>query len=146
MATNYTDRVMNGTHGAVWVDDEEIAEVISVNGKLDITYDDIKRIGSLSAGKKMVATDGKGSISMNKVTSRFMKKIAEDIKAFRTPRFEVISKLADPAALGHERIIFHDCTFNDLTLADWEVGVNGKVEAPFNFESFEILDSVDATI
>lgn len=146
MATRYADKVMNGTHGSVWVDDEEIAEATAVSGKLDITYDEIKMLSHLSPGRKMVATCGKGSITMNKVTSRFMKKISEDIKAYRTPMFEIISKLADPGALGQERIIFHNCTFDDLTLADWEAGVSGKIEAPFVFESYDILDSVDATI
>lgn len=145
MAFN-ADRAINGTFGEVYVDDEKIAEVVAVNGKLELQYEDVPQAGILGKPRKMVSVSGKGSIKFTHVTTRFAAKIAQAIKENRTPRFEVMSKLHDPSAYGYETVWFHDCTFDDLTAADWEVSKIGTVEAPFAFTSCEYVDKIDAVV
>ena len=81
---------------------------------------------------------------MHKVSSRMANAIGSSIRNGRDLRFTIISKLADPDAYGAERVAVKNVSFDDLTLADWEVATNGKVEAPFTFTDYEFLDLVEA--
>jgi len=57
---NYdSNRVMNGTYGEVWFDDEYLAEVEEAKAEVDITYSDVSRVRKLFAGKKMTKLEGK---------------------------------------------------------------------------------------
>lgn len=73
------------------------------------------------AAKSRKARDGpvRASITMTKTNSRMALKIADEIKEGRTPEFTIIGKLADPDALGAERVVLKGVTFTELTLADW---------------------------
>nr|WP_330372777.1 phage tail tube protein [Lachnoclostridium phytofermentans] len=58
-------------------------------------------------------------------------------------RFTIISKLDDPDAYGAERVVISNASFDDVTLADWEVAKKGSVEAPFTFTDYDFLDKVE---
>ena len=135
-------RVMSGTFGEVWLNSEHVAEVKAFQAKDSYSREDINMTGQLRAGKKLMSIEGTGSITMHKVNSRMAVVIHDEIRAGRDPRFTVITKLDDPDAFGAERISFTGVAFDDLTLADWEVGAVGQIEAPFTFEDYEFLDMV----
>jgi hypothetical protein len=69
--------------------------------------------------------------------------IGDKIKAGQDPRFIIISKVDDPDSYGAERVVVKNVSFDDLTLADWEAAVAGKVEAPFTFTAHEFLDKIE---
>ena len=71
-------------------------------------------------------------------------KIGSEIRNGKDLRFTIISKLDDPDAYGAERIAAKNVSMDDLTLADWEAGVNGTIEAPFTFTDYNFLDTVNA--
>ncbi|HEX2927560.1 MAG TPA: phage tail tube protein, partial [Ruminiclostridium sp.] len=94
------------------------------------------------AGKKLSGWEGKGSMKLNKVNSRMAMKLGNLIKTGQEIKVTIISKLADPAAFGAERIVLKQASFDDLTLADWSAQKNGEVDCPFTFEDYEFLDLV----
>ena len=66
MAKAYTaNQVINGTFGEVWFDDDYLAEVVSGQAKVSLTYDDVKRARCLMVAKKLIKAEGKGSIKLN---------------------------------------------------------------------------------
>lgn len=136
------NRVMSGTWGEVWLDNEYVAEVRSFQAKVNFNKDDINFCGQLATDSKIISTKGTGSVGMHKVSSRMANKIGNNIKKGIDTRVTIISKLSDPDAFGAERVVVRNVAFDDLTLADWEVAVNGKVEVPFTFTEFEFLDQV----
>lgn len=85
---------------------------------------------------------GKGSVKLHKTNSRMGQKLADSIKNGTDPRYVIISKLADPQTVGAERVELKGVSFDDLTLADWEVSKNGEIEAPFTFTGFSYIDSI----
>ena len=93
-------------------------------------------------GKKIVGIDSKGSVSFHKVNSRLAKKINDLVRSGKTPNFTFTSMLKDPDAYGYERISYTGVVFDDLTHADWEVGVLGKVEAPFSYQNIVYFDAI----
>lgn len=135
-------RVMNGTWGELWIEGVLAAEVYKVQAKESYSRENVPICGSLTDGKKLTKIERTGSIGMHHVNTRMAGLIANRIRAGEDPAYTLISKIDDPDALGAERVAFTGVRFDDLTLADWEAGVLGKIESPFSFEDYEILDSV----
>lgn len=137
-------RVISGTFGELWLDQEYVGECYGFQAKDSYTRETIAMCGKLRAGKKLTAIEGTGSVKLHKVNSRMAILIGEEIKNGRDPRFTLISKLDDPDAYGAERIAFTDVAFDDLTLADWETATVGSIEAPFTFGDYELIDRIEA--
>ena len=79
---------------------------------------------------------------MNKISSRFINMLADDLKNGIQTEFTIISKLDDPASMGCERIKLMGCTFTEVDLVDWELKKNGEESHSFTFTDFEKLDVI----
>ena len=135
-------KIINGTHGTVFLDGEEIAEVKSFQAKLEFQKEEVKVAGKMATGTKYMGYSGKGSLALHKVNSRMIKAIGQQIKEGKEPRFTIIGKLADPDSDGVERIAINNVSFDDLTLFDFEVGALGQAECPFTFTDYDFLDLI----
>ena len=136
-----TRKVINGTHGSLWINDQEISEVKSFQVKAEFQKEEVKIAGQMATDTKYMGYSIKGSLSLHKVNSRMIKFISDSIKAGKEPRFTLIGKLADPDADGVERIVVKNVSFDDLTLMDWTVGEISSSEHPFSATAWEVLDS-----
>lgn len=137
-------RIMSGTWGEVWLDGDYVSECYGLQAKVSMTKEDVNLCGQMATDKKTTGISCTGSLKLHKVNSRMAITIGDRIKNGMDPRFTVISKLDDPDAYGAERVALRNVSFDDLTLADWEVAKKGSVEAPFSFTEYEFLDSVEA--
>ena len=135
-------KIINGTHGTVFLDGEEVAEVKSFQAKLEFQKEEVKIAGKMATGTKYMGYSGKGSLALHKVNSRMVKTLLNEIKEGKDPRFTLIGKLADPNSEGAERIAIKNVSFDDLTLFDFEVGVLGQTECPFTFTDYDFLDLI----
>ena len=135
-------KIINGTHGTVFLDGEEVAEVKSFQAKLEFQKEEVKIAGKMATGTKYMGYSGKGSLALHKVNSRMIKAIGQQIKEGKEPRFTIIGKLADPDSDGVERIAINNVSFDDLTLFDFEVGAVGPCECPFTFTDMECIDLI----
>lgn len=140
---SYTpEKVINGTWGEVWVDDDYMAEVTALEAKVSLEKTEVNQVGTLAKGYKVTGIDGKGTLKMNKVSSYFIRKLSANIKAGKTTTCTIISKLADPDSFGAERIQLNGCTFDELTLADWEAKKLGEESIAFSFTGWDVLDCI----
>ena len=140
---SYTpERVINGTWGEVWVDDDYMAEVTALEAKVSLEKTEVNQVGTLAKGYKVTGIEGKGTLKMNKVSSYFIRKLSDNIKAGKTTSCTIISKLADPDLFGAERIRLNGCTFDELTLADWEAKKLGEESIAFSFTGWDVLDCI----
>lgn len=136
-------RVMSGTWGEVWLDNEYVAEAYKFSAKISYNKQAIARCGQMANDQKVTSYSGTGSIGMHKINSRMGRLMGDKIRDGQDVRFTIIAKLDDPDAYGSERIRIENVSFDDLTLADWESDVPGKIESPFTFTDYEYLDAVD---
>ena len=136
-----TRKVINGTHGSLWINDQEVSGVKSFQVKAEFQKEEVKIAGQMATDTKYMGYSVKGSLSLHKVNSRMIRFISDSIKAGKEPRFTLIGKLADPDADGVERIAVKNVSFDDLTLMDWEVGSIGQSEHPFTATDWDVLDS-----
>ena len=137
------EQVINGSWGEAWLDGDYLAEIKGLEAKISVEYEDIDRPRKLGKGKKMIGYEGTGTLKLNKVTSRFIKLLSDNLKQGKQTSFTIITKLADPDALGAERIILKNVTLEELTLANWEAKTNGEEEVPFSFDDWEPIDLIE---
>ena len=136
-------RVMSGTWGEVWLDNEYVAEVYSFSAKISYNKQAVPRCGQMANDQKVTGYSGTGSMGMHKINSRMGLIMGEKIRNGQDVRFTIIGKLNDPDAYGQERIRLQNVSFDDLTLMDWEADTPGKIESPFTFTDYDYLDQVD---
>lgn len=89
---------------------------------------------------KVVGYTGKGSLKMHKVSSYMIKKLAPSIKQGKQVLVELVSKVADPDAIGTERVALHNVLFDSVDLINWGVGKLGEEDYNFTFEDYDLLD------
>lgn len=144
---NYNEeKTMYGNFGSLFIEDKNIAECTALNCKLKITKVEVPMCGTMTKKYKHVGYEGSGSFTLNKVSSRLILLMADNMKAGKESVFTLISKISDPGNGGTERIKFLGCKFDELTLADWGAGKLGTEQTAFTFEDFEVLDSIDESV
>ena len=139
-----SNRTINGSYGEVWLDDDYIGEIESGKAEVDITYTDIQMARRIINGKKMTKAEGKGSIKLHHVRSNIAKKMSDAVKSGKTASCKIIMRLADPDALGEERVVLYGCKFSKATLMDWEGGKVTEESYDFSFEDWDFLDTIIA--
>lgn len=137
------NRVINGTFGEVWIDGDYMAEAVALEAKVSLEKTEVNQTGTLAKGYKVTGIEGKGKLKLNKVSSYFLVKMSEKVKAGKTATATIISNLADPDAYGAERVQLDGCVFDELTLANWEAKKMGEEDIPFSFSSWELLDTIN---
>ena len=135
-------RAINGTYGTLWVDNEIWAEVEAFEAVVNIDYEDVNIAGSLATYKKQVGWNGTGNLTIKKVNSRVSRKAAEGVKRGQVPRMKFVGKLADPDALGYERIALYDVTFDSFTLMRFEQKTIMNQEIPFAYSNYDLVDAI----
>ncbi|HQD81183.1 MAG TPA: phage tail tube protein [Bacillota bacterium] len=139
-------RVMNGTHGYVWLDDSLVSECKEMEAYVEFDTEEVTQSGEMQPGDKIKGRRGTGSLTLYKVTSRMIKALSEDMKANRQTEFTIISLVDDPDAFGSERIVLKGVTFAKLQLANWKHNTLGEEKVDFKFRDWDIVDSVDGSV
>lgn len=138
------NRQINGTFGALWVNNEKWMDIESFEAKVAIDYEDVNLAENLATHKKMTGWSGEGTITVKKVYSRGAGLMAQGVKTGNLPEVNFVGKLADPDAFGAERISIGDVTFNEFTLMAFEQKTLATEELPFNFSEYEMIDLITA--
>lgn len=144
MKLDSAKRVMSGTFSEIWLDGEAVGEAYGFQAKVTINKEKVPMCGQIWTDHKVTSVEGTGTLRMHKVNSRMAQLLGEAMANGKDPRFTIVEKQNDPDAYGVERIALLNVSFDDLTLADWEAGQLGKVEAPFTFCGYQALDTIPA--
>lgn len=137
-------RVINGTYGQVWLNEEQVMETYGLQAKVEKKKEELSICGRPGTETKLIGFSGKGTLKVRKVNSRMGRLLTDGLRSGMDVRFQIISKLADPDSFGAERILIKNVSFDDLTLADWEAAKAGAVDIPFTFSDFEYMDLIEA--
>ena len=134
--------VINGTFGELWIDDQYMSEVTKVEAKITLDKQEVNQVGNTAKGYKITGADGKGTITLNKVTSYFINLLSDDMKNGRQTAFTIITSLKDPNSRGQERVRLTGCTFDELSLVNWEAKKLCEEQMPFSFTGWDVLDTI----
>ena len=136
-------RIMNGTHGQLWVDGDLWAECTAFQIKVSKTFEDKSRCGQMATDRKLVSVKLTGSVTLDKIYTRNADDIMNAMDG-RDTRHTLVGALDDPDAFGAERIAIYGVNFDDQTLADWAAAKGGTVTLPFAATGFKYLDKAEA--
>lgn len=139
-----SNKTINGSFGAVWVNGEKWLDVDAFEAKVTINFEDVNMAEDLATHKKMTGWSGEGSITVKKVYSRGASLVGTSIKTGVVPEVTLVGKLADPDAFGAERVSISEVTFNEFTLLKFEQKSLGTEELPFNFADYDFIDQINA--
>jgi len=144
MAKLPANKTINGTFGAVWVNNEKWLDIEEFSATVTIAYEDVNMAESLATHKKMTGWEGEGSMTVKKVYSRGASLLADAVKEGNLPEISIVGKLDDPDAYGAERVTLNEVTFNEFTLLSFEQKTPGTEELPFNFADYDMIDLITA--
>ncbi len=136
------ENYINGSYGEAWIDEEYLASLNQASATVALSYEDIKTPRKLGKGKKLIEIEGTAEITIGKVSSVGLRHMNKKLQEGKQPVVNIMMKLDDPDALGAERVMLKNCTFNELTLFDFESGATGEEKLSINFESYEIYDYI----
>lgn len=138
-------RRISGTHGKLWWDGELIAEIKSFEAKITPNREDVPIAGQMGVDSKIMNYKGEGTIKIDELWARDLKKLAVAFMKGKDPRCQLTAKLDDPDSFGAITVTLNNVWFNEVTLMNFEVG-SGIVskEIPFGFTDFEIVESPNA--
>ncbi len=139
MGKNRGNRVLTGTWGELWVDGELIAELKKVELKITVNREDVQM--GIDVDSKITGLKGELTISFNKTFSMFNDKF-EDYKNGIDTRFQIITKLQDPDAVGGqiERYSVENCWLNELALVGYEMGAIMEQEFSGGFTPTDMIN------
>lgn len=139
-----SNKQINGTYGAVWVNNEKWMDVDAFEAKVTVGFEDVNMAEDPGTHKKMTGWAGEGSMTVKKIYSRGANILAKAVKSGIMPEINIVGKLADPDAFGSERVDIKEVTFNEFMLMKFEQKTLMTEELPFNFGDFDPIDLIEA--
>lgn len=134
-------QVMSGTEGEVWIDGDYMAQATAFKAVANLIKQEVNQVKKRGKQYKTTGWEGKGSIKMNHVSSYMIDKMAQNIKDGHQTVCTIVAKMSDPDAIGAERVVIRDATFDSLTLMDWEAKNLTDESYDFTFTDFDLLET-----
>jgi len=134
-------QVFYGSWGMVWIDGQKIAEIKEIKATLTAEKTEINMARKMQKGYKVTGFEGKGSFKVHKISSYFIKMLAPSIKQGRQVLFTIVSEVADPDAIGNERVALYKCQVDSVDLINWALKSVQEEEYNFTFEDYELLNA-----
>lgn len=128
-------RTIHGRFGQILIDGVEQTNLQECTADVDADMKEVNVLGAEWTDYKVGTKKGSGTMKGYKVTSDMIK------RGFT--RFEIISKLDDPEAYGHETIRLKNCIISKLQLINLKVNDLVDEETPFNFAGYDLLDPIE---
>lgn len=135
--------VINGSHGEAWIDNFYAAEIIGLQAEIELEFGDVNKARSLAKHKKLIGFEGTGTITLNKISSKFSKMVLDNLRKGKQTQVKIISNLDDPDAFGAERIAIYDAVLEKVNLINWEAKELGEDEVSFSFTDAEFLEAIE---
>lgn len=136
------NKIIRGSFGKVWLNDERLANVKSFEAKATLDYEDVDVNGDLGQKHRYMGYSVAGTLTLHKYDSTVAKLMKDAIVSGVMPEIKVIAALDDPTAYGAERVALYDVTLDEVTLNKFENKGLTEEEVPFKAGSFKYLDTI----
>lgn len=136
-------RVMNGTYGKCFFNNDFLAECNKCSVKVTVNHSDVNQCGTLVTGQKVTGVQISVEVTLLHIRSYSVRKVLNALNEGKEIEFTVMSELNDPNAYGPERYKISGLTLNELPIADWESGKLGEITLSGNATGIEVIDTAD---
>ena len=134
-------QVMSGTEGEVWIDGKYMAQVTAFKAVVNLEKVEVNQVKVRGKKYKTTGWEGKGNVKLNHMSSFFIDLMADNIKKGHQTKVTILAKLDDPDAIGEERVVSRDATFDKLTLMDWQAKKLVEDDYDFTFTDFDVMQT-----
>ena len=137
-------QILNGSFGSLFINGTKIAQVKSVETKLNFSRTDVQFTGALGMDSKLISATGEGSFTLYKVNSALLQQVLPFVSSGRDLRLDLLIELDDPDSVGLETMAISGCWLNDLDLSSFEAGAMREevVSFGFNTRNMKMLDAI----
>lgn len=132
------NRVISGSWGELWWNNDKIFDVSKFEAKVTAEREDVIQGGSLDIDSKLVSLKGEGSFTCKRVYSRGIKNLIDYWIQGKDPRSVLIGKLDDPDSYGAERVVLNNVWFIDGTIMNFESKKLIEEELKFGFTPSDV--------
>ena len=131
------NRTITGTYGELWLDNEKVAELKSIEAKITAERADVQL--GISVDSKITGLKGEGTVTIYKVYTRG-KKILENWAKGKDVRSRIVTSIKDPDSLKgqEERVSIDNVWFNSIDLVKFSKGEIVEEEIPFGFTPSDV--------
>lgn len=138
---------INGKEGRLFLDGEELAYIKTYEATIEKNKAELNIMGRRMTGHKTTGANGTGTATFYKVSSRFVKLIAEYVKTGRDPYFTLQSVLDDRSSgRGVERVTLFDVNFDSAQVGNLDADSEAlEEEIPFTFEGIDVPEELNDT-
>ena len=124
------NRTITGAYGELWLDNEKVLELKSVEAKITAERKDVQL--GISVDSKITGLKGEGTIKVFKVYTRG-KKILENWVKGKDVRSRIVTSIKDPDSLSIDNV-----WLNSIELSKFERGEIVEEEIPFGFTPSDV--------
>ena len=142
MAINARD-LLNGTHGTLLMDENQVGEVTSFQAKMSISKKDVAINGRMATDTFLESLKYTGSMEIYRISSRFINEHARAVKEGRDIRCTLTSAIENKNSGAQERVQLLGVSFDEVSLANWASQTESKDTIPFTFADYVLLDSIE---
>lgn len=136
-AVKVKNRLVRGTFGSAWINNEPVYEIKSAEAKVTITYEELHLNGALGTFRRAMSYDVSGTVTLHKVDSRVPQLMGDGPKTGQLPEIKLDFAVADPDVSGVQRATLSDVTLDEFTLAQFENNNLVEESVPFHASGYE---------
>lgn len=136
---------ISGKEGRLFLDGEELAYIKVFEANIEKNKSEVNIMGRRMTGHKTTGASGTGTATFYKVTSKFVRLIADYVKTGIDPYFTMQSVLDDKSSgRGVERVTLFDVNFDSAKVAGLDVDSEAlEEEVPFTFEDIDLPEELN---
>lgn len=134
--------ILHGNNVEAWFGGDQIFTAVSVEAKLTIDNESVEVLGDPGTYSRYNGYAGTGTLKKYKMDSSYIRVIEEFTKTGINPDITIITSVKQPTTGKTERVALKDVTFTEATLMNMEKKTLIKEEIPFNFGTFELLETI----
>lgn len=137
------NRLLKGSGGNVWLDTEQLANVISIEAKVKGEFSDHNFCGDPATYSSFDGWSGEGTLTFKKIDSKLWSKVAEAYNSMVMPDISITTCLTDRSTNKSERVRISGIVFTEFTLSGFKAKETVEEEFPFKFSSYKVLEKID---
>lgn len=138
MANKVRNRIIRGSFGAAWLNNEKLYEIKSMEAKVTLNYEELHLNGDFGTSRRYMGYDISGTMVLHKVSSRPSKLMGDGPKTGQLPEIKVDIALRDPDVAGAQRAVMDGVTFDEFTLGQFENNTVLEETVPFHAAGYDM--------
>lgn len=136
------NRVLTGSNGHVWLNNQLLAQVKSIEAKITGNFEEVTFVGDYATHNVYTGWAGEGTLTLQKVDSTALSLVGDSFKKGVLPDIKIVTELKDYVTGKAERVAISNVVISEFMLTKFEGKAIVEEEIPFKFSEYDILEKI----